>query len=111
MDKLIRLENVMKHYRQGETVVRALDGITTEIHRGEFIAIMGPSGCGKSTLMHMLGFLDRPTAGKYLFEGEDTSGFDEEQLSSIRNRKVGYIFQSFNLLPRTTVLENVLLPT
>lgn len=111
MEPLIRLDGVVKEYLQGETVVRALAGINLEIRKGDFAAIMGPSGCGKSTLMHMLGFLDRPTRGKYFFEGQDTSAFTEDQLSAIRNLKVGFVFQSFNLLPRTSVLENVLLPT
>src|SRR5262245_21200755 len=108
---VIQLQNITKEYMQGETVVRALQGIDLTIERGDFVAIMGPSGCGKSTLMHTLGFLDRPTGGKYLFEGTDTTTFDEDRLAVIRNKSIGFIFQSFNLLPRTTVLENVLLPT
>ncbi|HTK05454.1 MAG TPA: ABC transporter ATP-binding protein [Candidatus Eisenbacteria bacterium] len=108
---LIRLVGVAKEYRQGETLVRALDGIDLEIRKGEFVAVMGPSGCGKSTLMYTLGFLDRPTSGKYYFEGRDTSSLSEVELAAIRNKKVGFVFQSFNLLPRTSVLDNVLLPT
>ena len=108
---LIRLVGLAKEYRQGETVVRALDGIDLEIKKGEFVAVMGPSGCGKSTLMYTLGFLDRPTSGQYFFEGKDTSKLTEVDLAAIRNRKVGFVFQSFNLLPRTSVLDNVLLPT
>ncbi|HTM68066.1 MAG TPA: ABC transporter ATP-binding protein [Candidatus Binatia bacterium] len=108
---LIRLVGVVKEYRQGETVVRALDGIDLEIRKGEFVAVMGPSGCGKSTLMYTLGFLDRPSSGKYFFEGRDTSSLSEVELAAIRNKKVGFVFQSFNLLPRTSVLDNVLLPT
>ncbi len=111
MDSLIKLEGVKKEYPQGETIVRALQGIDLTIEKGTFSAIMGPSGCGKSTLMHMLGFLDRPSDGAYFFKGRDTRGFSEDELAAIRNRDVGFIFQSFNLLPRTTVLENVLLPT
>ena len=111
MESLIKLEGVKKEYPQGETIVRALQGIDLTIEKGTFSAIMGPSGCGKSTLMHMLGFLDRPTDGAYFFKGRDTRGFGEDELAAIRNRDVGFIFQSFNLLPRTTVLENVLLPT
>ena len=111
MEPLIRLKGVIKEYRQGESVIRALNGIDLEIKRGEFVAIMGPSGCGKSTLMHTLGFLDRPTSGAYFFEGKETSSLSEEELAGIRNSKVGFVFQSFNLLPRTSVLENVLLPT
>jgi putative ABC transport system ATP-binding protein len=111
MQPLIRLDGVIKEYRQGDTVIRALDGIDLAIKKGEFVAIMGPSGCGKSTLMHTLGFLDRPTAGTYEFDGRETSKLSEEDLAAIRNRKIGFVFQSFNLLPRTSLLENVLLPT
>jgi putative ABC transport system ATP-binding protein len=111
MEPLIKLEGVTKEYVQGETVVHALNGIDLVIEKGTFSAIMGPSGCGKSTLMHTLGFLDRPTGGVYRLKGRDTRGFDEDELAAIRNREIGFIFQSFNLLPRTTVLENVLLPT
>jgi len=111
MSVLIRLEGVQKEFHQGETLVRALDGVTLEIEKGEFVAVMGPSGSGKSTLMYTLGFLDRPTGGKYFFEGRDTSTLTEEDLAAIRNEKIGFVFQSFNLLPRTSVLENVLLPT
>ena len=111
MSTVIQLKDLTKEYVQGETVVHALNGINLTIEKGDFVAIMGPSGCGKSTLMHTLGFLDRPTGGQYLFEGKDTTTFDENQLAAIRNSSVGFIFQSFNLLPRTTMLENVLLPT
>jgi putative ABC transport system ATP-binding protein len=111
MTPVIQLKDLTKQYAQGETVVHALNGINLTIEKGDFVAVMGPSGCGKSTLMHMLGFLDRPTDGQYLFEGKDTRTLDEDQLAAIRNSSVGFIFQSFNLLPRTTVLENVLLPT
>jgi len=111
MDALIRLDNVAKEFHQGETLVRALNGITLDIGKGEFVAVMGPSGCGKSTMLYTLGFLDRPTSGAYVFEGKDTSSLTEEDLATIRNEKIGFVFQSFNLLPRTSVLENVLLPT
>ena len=110
MQPLIRLEQLVKTYQQGEVTVRALDGVDVTIQRGEFVAIMGPSGCGKSTLMHMLGFLLSPTSGKYYFEDRDASSLTEEELADIRNGKIGFIFQSFNLLPRTSVLDNVLLP-
>jgi putative ABC transport system ATP-binding protein len=111
MSAVIQLKDLTKEYVQGDTVVHALNGINLTIERGDFVAIMGPSGCGKSTLMHTLGFLDRPTGGEYLFNGKDTRKLDENELAAIRNSSVGFIFQSFNLLPRTTVLENVLLPT
>lgn len=107
---LIKLENVYKIYETGSTEVRALDGITLEICRGEFIAIMGASGSGKSTLMNMLGCLDRPTKGRYWLDGEDVSGMTDNELARIRNKRIGFVFQSFNLLPRTSALENVELP-
>jgi putative ABC transport system ATP-binding protein len=111
MEPLIRLQDIVKEYGQGESIVRALDGVDLTVQRGEFIAIMGPSGGGKSTLMHTIGFLDRPTSGRYLFEGENTTELTEDERADIRNRKIGFVFQAFNLLPRTTVLENILLPT
>ncbi len=111
MSAVIRLVDITKEYVQGETAVHALNGINLTIEKGDFVAIMGPSGCGKSTLMHTLGFLDRPSSGEYFFNGKDTHTLDENDLAAIRNSSVGFIFQSFNLLPRTTVLENVLLPT
>ena len=107
---LIKLENIKKDYISGNLKTPALRGIDLEIKKGEFIAIMGASGSGKSTLMHILGFLDRPTSGKYFFEGQDTSGFTDDQLAYLRNQKLGFVFQNFNLLPKISVLDNVLLP-
>ena len=107
---LIELKNVVKKYRMGDTFVRALDGVDLTIERGEYVAIMGPSGSGKSTMMNILGFLDVPDEGEYIFEGKNTEGLNESQLAFIRNRKVGFVFQTFNLLPRETALENVELP-
>lgn len=109
---LINLENVVKNYIDGgDMVTPVLRGISFNVQEGEFVAIMGSSGSGKSTLMHIIGFLDKPTSGKYFFDGENASNFNDEKLAEIRNRKIGFVFQAYNLLPRTTVLENVLLPT
>jgi len=107
---LIRLENVHKIYRMGDSIVRALDGVSLMIENGTMVAIMGPSGSGKSTLMNVLGALDRPTSGKYWLAGEDVSDLADNQLARIRNRRIGFVFQSFNLLNRTSALENVELP-
>jgi putative ABC transport system ATP-binding protein len=107
---LIKVENLDKDYINEEVITHVLDTLSFEINAGEFVAIMGPSGSGKSTLMHILGFLDRATTGKYYFEGKDVMTFDDDLLASIRNEKVGFVFQSFNLLARTTVLDNVKLP-
>ena len=111
MDKIvIQLENLVKTYVVGETEVNALRGVTYSIREGEFLAIMGPSGSGKSTMMNIIGCLDRPTSGRYLLEGEDVSMMNKDQLARVRNRRIGFVFQSFNLLSRTTALENAELP-
>jgi len=107
---LIQLENVKKIYRVGETQVNALRGLSYNINEGDFVAIMGPSGSGKSTLMNIIGCLDKPTEGKYFLEGEEVSTLDKNRLARIRNRKIGFVFQTFNLLARTTALENTELP-
>jgi len=107
---LARLEGVCRHYTMGETVVRALDGIDLEIGQGQYWAIMGRSGSGKSTLLNILGCLDRPTAGSYVLDGMDVSDLDDDALSSVRSRSIGFIFQSFNLIPQLTVLENIEVP-
>jgi putative ABC transport system ATP-binding protein len=109
--KLISVEDVHKYYSLGEAKVHALRGITTSIEFGEFVAIMGASGSGKSTFMNLLGCLDRPTSGRYLLEGNDVSQLDKRALAMIRNGRIGFVFQGFNLLARTTALENTELPT
>jgi len=110
-DAVIALENVHKTYDLGEIQVHALRGVSLEIRRGEFVAIMGASGSGKSTLMNILGCLDRPSKGRYLLDGIDVSQLSKVELAHIRNKKIGFVFQQFNLLSRTTALENVELPT
>jgi len=107
---LVRLTEVHKVYRTGEMEVPAVRGLSLEIKRGEFVALMGASGSGKSTLMNILGCLDRPTSGRYVLADADVSALDRDQLADIRNRKIGFVFQSFNLLPRTSARENVELP-
>ena len=110
MGTLIKVEDIHKIYNPGENEVRALDGISLEIRRGEFAAIVGHSGSGKSTLMNMLGCLDSPTSGRYYLDGKDVSQLSDNELSDIRNQKIGFIFQGFNLIPALTALENVELP-
>ena len=108
---LLRVEDLHKYYELGESRVHALRGVSLEIRRGEFVAIMGASGSGKSTFMNILGCLDRPSSGRYLLEGTDVSQHDKKALALIRNQKIGFVFQGFNLLARTTALENTQLPT
>src|SRR5882762_2247473 len=110
MKDIIECKNIKKAYGTGETEVVVLKGITFTIKQGEFVAIMGPSGSGKSTLMHILGALDTPTSGIYILDGENVEKLSDDQLAEIRNKKIGFIFQAFNLLPRTTILQNVMLP-
>jgi len=107
---LISLNNITKTYRMGEVDIPALQGITQNIDRGEFVAVMGHSGSGKTTLMNILGCMDRPTSGEYLLDGKDMNKLDDDALAVIRNRKIGFVFQSFNLLARTSALENVEMP-
>ncbi len=109
-DNVIQAEGLTKVYRMGEVDVRALQGVSLHVKRGEAVAIMGPSGSGKSTLMNILGCLDRPTSGEYKLDGVEVAGMTDDQLAGIRNKKIGFIFQSFNLLQRTSALANVELP-
>jgi putative ABC transport system ATP-binding protein len=109
-DQVIRLERIHKIYNTGVIEVHALHGISVIINRGEFVAIMGPSGSGKSTMMNITGCLDRPTKGRYLLEGADVSKLSKTELADIRNKRIGFVFQSYNLVPRTSALENVELP-
>jgi len=109
-NSLIRVKNLVKTYRMGEIEVRALRGVTLEIDKGDFVAIMGASGSGKSTFMNILGCLDLPTSGEYYLDNEDVFRFSKNELAELRNKKLGFIFQSFNILPRTSALENVELP-
>src|ERR1700690_4484066 len=107
---MIEIKNITKTYGQGETAFQALKGVSFTIEDGEFVAIMGPSGSGKSTTMHILGCLDTPTSGQYFLDQKDVSKLSDEELADIRKDKIGFVFQSFNLLPRATVLRNVMLP-
>lgn len=107
---MIEIKNLSKIYNTDEVETVALDNVSFQIRKGEFVAIMGPSGSGKSTLMHILGALDKSTYGEYFLDGENVSDLDEDQLAEIRNKKIGFVFQAYNLLPRTTALKNVMLP-
>lgn len=109
-EKIIEIENIVKNYKVGTQVVRALRSVSVSIHRGEYVAIMGASGSGKSTLMNIIGCLDTPTSGKYVLNGKDVSRLSDDRLAEIRNSDIGFVFQVFNLLPRNTALENVMLP-
>src|SRR5437899_8296027 len=110
MSAVIKLEEIHKIYHTGEVDVHAVRGVSLEIQKGEFVAIMGASGSGKSTIMNILGCLDRPSKGRYLLDGVDVSGLSRDALADVRNRKIGFIFQGFNLLSRTSALENVEMP-
>lgn len=110
MTILIELENVKKHYEMGESTVKAVDGVSIKIEKGDFVAIMGPSGSGKSTAMNLVGSLDLPTEGEIFLDNKNIAHLDESQLAQIRGRKIGFIFQSFNLIPNLTAKENVMLP-
>ncbi len=107
---MIEIKDIIKTYGSGDTAFQALKGVTFTIEEGEFVAIMGPSGSGKSTLMHILGCLDTPTSGTYMLDSKDVSKMNDEELADIRKDKIGFVFQAFNLLPRTSVLRNVMLP-
>ena len=109
-DNVIEVRNIIRDFKLGQEVVHVLKGIDLDIKRGEYVAIMGPSGSGKSTLMNLLGCLDTPTAGSYNLNGHDVSQMTDDQLAEIRNKEIGFVFQTFNLLPRTTALDNVALP-
>src|SRR3990167_2471616 len=107
---MIKVSHISKIYKTGLVETVAVSDVSFEVRKGEFVAIMGPSGSGKSTLMHIIGALDLPTSGTYILDGEDVGSLSDDELADIRNRKIGFIFQAFNLLPRTTALENVMLP-
>ncbi len=109
-EEIIRLEKISRHFKVGSEIVRALRSISLSINQNEFVALMGPSGSGKSTLMNLIGCLDTPTEGRYFLNGNDVSKFNDNHLAEIRNKEIGFIFQTFNLLPRSTALENVMLP-
>lgn len=107
---IIEVKNITKEYREGDTLTKVLQGVSFTVPRGQFLSIMGPSGSGKSTLLHILGFLDPATSGTYLFDGKDSNDYKDDAVAKLRNKKIGFVFQAFNLLPRTSVLENVMLP-
>ena len=109
-DAVIAVKNLVKTYKVGEHEVRALRGVNLEVQRGEFLAVTGPSGSGKSTFMHIIGCLDRPTTGQYFLDGQDVSRMSKDALAAVRNKKIGFVFQGFNLLSRTSALDNVELP-
>ncbi len=110
MSNVIEIKNIIRDFKLGTETVHVLKGIDLNIERGDYVAIMGPSGSGKSTLMNLLGCLDTPTSGSYLLSGQDVSQMSDDQLADIRNKEIGFVFQTFNLLPRTTALDNVALP-
>ncbi|MFO7828016.1 MAG: ABC transporter ATP-binding protein [Bacteroidales bacterium] len=110
MDKVIDIKDLIKHYHVGAETIRALRSVSVSINRNEYVAIMGPSGSGKSTLMNVIGCLDTPTGGKYILNNKDVSHLSDDELAEIRNKEIGFVFQTFNLLPRYTALENVTLP-
>lgn len=110
MDNVIHIRNIVRNFKLGTETVYVLKGIDLDIERGDYVAIMGPSGSGKSTLMNLLGCLDTPTSGTYILNGKDVSELSDDQLADIRNKEIGFVFQTFNLLPRTTALDNVALP-
>lgn len=110
MESIIHLESIVKNYKVGTQIVRALRSVSIDIHKGEYVAIMGASGSGKSTLMNIIGCLDTPTSGTYVLNGKDVSRLSDDDLADIRNNEIGFIFQTFNLLPRSTALDNVTLP-
>lgn len=110
MSNVITIRNIIRDFKLGQETVHVLKGIDLDVEHGEYIAIMGPSGSGKSTLMNILGCLDTPTSGTYILNGQDVSKLSDDELAEIRNREIGFVFQTFNLLPRTTALENVALP-
>src|SRR5947199_417804 len=109
-ETILELSEIEKHYKNGDTTVRALDGVSLKIRRGEFVAIVGQSGSGKSTLMNILGCLDTPSEGRYVLSGRDVSTLKDDELADVRNLEIGFVFQSFQLLPRASALENVELP-